>query len=112
MNAIVAWVQRFVTDHPVLTTVFLVISFMEFGVGRVAPRSALYGGWKRVVETLGAFWTAVILGVVYFVSVSLVSAFMRLRGEDPLDRALDGGSAWRPHEPNPLGPLAAARHQF
>jgi hypothetical protein len=38
---------------------------------------------------------------------------MRLMGRDPLDRKLDREpSWWRRHEPNPLGPQAAARHQF
>jgi hypothetical protein len=38
---------------------------------------------------------------------------MRLFGKDPLDRSLrPEPSFWRPHEPNPLGPSAAARHQF
>jgi hypothetical protein len=50
---------------------------------------------------------------VYFVSVSFVSIFMKLRGRDLLDRGLDPEPTfWRPHEPNPLGERAAVRHQF
>jgi hypothetical protein len=79
----------------------------------VAPRSRFYAGWTKVFQTLGRFWTAVILSVVYFVSVAVVSAFMKLRGKDLLDRTLDPEPTfWRPHEPNPLGPRAAVRHQF
>ena len=38
---------------------------------------------------------------------------MRLLGKDPLDRRLKPEPTfWRRHEPNPLGPEAAARHQF
>ena len=38
---------------------------------------------------------------------------MRLFGKDPLDRSLaPEPSFWRAHEPNPLGPERAARHQF
>jgi hypothetical protein len=80
---------------------------------RLAPRSATYRRWTAFFEGIGHVWTAVILAIVYFVSVSAVSLFMRLFLEDPLDRKLDPEpSFWRPHEPNPLGPLAAARHQF
>jgi hypothetical protein len=51
--------------------------------------------------------------LVYFVSVAAVSAVMRLLGKDPLDRKLDREPTWwHPHDPNPLGPQAAARHQF
>ena len=46
-------------------------------------------------------------------SVSLVACWIKLFGEDPLDRAFaPEASFWRAHEPNPLGPAAAARHQF
>lgn len=76
------------------------------------PRSAAYGRWKKGVEAVGAFWTAIILSLVYFLSVALVGLGLRLFGKDPLDRALDGASTWKTHEPNPLGPAAAARHQF
>jgi len=38
---------------------------------------------------------------------------MRLFGKDPLDRKLKAEPTfWREHEPNPLGPAAAVRHQF
>jgi len=45
--------------------------------------------------------------------VGPVSLFMRLGRHDPLDRQLaPEPSFWRGHEPNPLGPARAARHQF
>ncbi|HEY7412025.1 MAG TPA: hypothetical protein VII13_14855 [Vicinamibacteria bacterium] len=91
------------------TTVFLT----ELLLRRFARGSAFYKKWTHGLEKVGAFWTAVILSIVYFVSVSLVSIFMRLFGKDPLDRSLaPEASFWRAHEPNPLGPQAAARHQF
>jgi len=80
---------------------------------RFAPRSPAYKAWTRFFEAVGSVWTAVLLAGVYFVSVSLVAVGMRLFGKDPLDRALlPEPSFWRRHEPNPLGPAAAARHQF
>jgi hypothetical protein len=66
-----------------------------------------------VVAAVGAVWTAVILSVVYLLSVGPVSLAMRLRGKDPLDRSLaPEPTFWRTHEQNPLGPEAATRHQF
>ncbi len=79
----------------------------------LAPHTAAYRGWTAFFEGIGHLWTNVILAIVYFSSVSLVALYMKLFGEDPLDRRLGPEpSFWRPHEPNPLGPDAAARHQF
>jgi hypothetical protein len=91
------------------TTVFVV----ELVLRRVAPESRFYAGWTRVFQTIGKFWTAVILSFVYFLSVAMVSAAMKLRGKDLLDRGLEPEPTfWRTHDPNPLGPRAAVRHQF
>jgi hypothetical protein len=91
------------------TTVFVV----ELVFRRVAPKSRAYAAWTKAFQAVGKVWTAVLLAVVYFVSVAVVSALMKLLGKDPLDRKLDPEpSFWRPHEANPLGPEAAARHQF
>ena len=50
---------------------------------------------------------------MYVLSVGPIGIFMRLFGKDPLDRKLDAEPTfWRTHEPNPLGPNAAFRHQF
>ena len=91
------------------TTVFLV----ELALRRFAPRSRFYKRWTAVFEVLGGFWSGIILSIVYFLSIALMSGVMKALGKDPLDRRLDPEpSFWRAHEPNPLGPLAAARHQF
>ena len=91
------------------TTVVLI----ELAFRRLAPRSAAYKRWTAFFEGIGAVWSAVLLGLIYFFSVSLTSLGMKLAGKDPLDRTLqDAPSFWKPHEPNPLGPRAAARHQF
>jgi hypothetical protein len=80
---------------------------------RLAPKSAAYKRWTRFFEGIGKVWTAVILSIVYVFSVGPVSLVMRLVGRDPLDRKLDHeASFWHTHEPNPLGPAAAIRHQF
>lgn len=91
------------------TTMFVV----ELILRRFARGTRVYARWTALFEAIGAFWSAIILSVVYFVSVALISAFMKLTGKDLLDRKLDPEpSFWRAHEPNPLGPMAAARHQF
>ena len=91
------------------STVFVIeLAFRYF-----APKSKAYATWTKIFQTVGKFWTAVILSVVYFVSVAVVAVFMKLFGNDPLDRSLaKEASFWRKHEPNPLEPHAAARHQF
>lgn len=91
------------------TTIFVV----ELILRRFAADTRLYARWTAFFHAVGAVWTAVILSIVYFVSVAGVSLFARLSGKDPLDRTLaPEPSFWRAHQPNPLGPRAAARHQF
>jgi hypothetical protein len=91
------------------TTVMLV----EMAFRRFAPASAAYRYWTKFFQSIGKVWTAVILSVVYVGSVGIIGGIMRLLGKDPLDRKLDPEpSFWRSHEPNPLGPIAAVRHQF
>jgi hypothetical protein len=91
------------------TTVFVV----ELILRRFARGTVLYHRWTAVFEGIGAFWSAVMLSIVYFISVALIWLIMKLTGKDLLDRKLAPESSfWRAHEPNPLGPLAAARHQF
>jgi hypothetical protein len=93
---------------------FAVLVFLtELAFRRFAPRSRSYARWTRGFQAVGKFWTGAILSIVYFVSVAGVSVVMRLLGKDPLDRTLDREPTWwRRHDPNPLGPQAAARHQF
>lgn len=113
VSAVASWWAHRPTHTKVILTVAVAMFLTELAFRRFAPRSAAYAKWTRVFETLGTFWTAVILSVVYFASVSLVSLFLKLSGKDPLDRSLaPEPSFWRPHEPNPLGPRASARHQF
>jgi len=91
------------------TCVFLVeLGFRRFGRG-----SKAYARWTKGIEAVGAVWTAVLLSIVYLVSVGPVSLFMRLSRRDLLDRSKgDDPTFWKAHEANPLGALAAARHQF
>jgi hypothetical protein len=89
------------------------VVLVELGFRRFAPKSAAYRRWTHFFEAIGAVWTAVLLSLVYLLSVGPISLFLRLGHRDPLDRGLQSEpSFWRAHEPNPLGPWAAARHQF
>jgi len=89
------------------------VVLIEIAFRRLAPRSKAYERWTAFFRGIGVVWTAVILSIVYVLSVGPVGLGMRLLGKDPLDRAAyPEPSFWRPHEPNPLGPTAAARHQF
>ena len=90
-----------------------VVVLVELGFRRLAPKSRVYAGWTAFFLGLGKVWTAVLLAIVYVVSVGPIGLVMRLFGHDPLDRRLTPEpSFWRAHEPNPLGPERAARHQF
>ena len=90
-----------------------VIVLVELAFRRFAPKSQAYRRWTRFFEGLGSVWTAVLLSIVYLLSVGPIGLAMRLLGKDPLDRLLTPEpSFWRAHEPNPLGPERAAHHQF
>jgi membrane-associated protease RseP (regulator of RpoE activity) len=90
-----------------------IVVLVELGLRRFAPKSRAYVRWTGFFEGLGKVWTAVLLAIVYVFSVGPVGLVMRFFGHDPLDRRLaPEPSFWRAHEPNPLGPERAARHQF
>jgi hypothetical protein len=89
------------------------VVLVELGFRRLAPKSRAYARWTAFFQGLGKVWTAVLLAIVYVFSVGPVGLGMRLLRHDPLDRRLaHEPSYWRAHEPNPLGPERAARHQF
>jgi hypothetical protein len=110
-----------VWEHILAYSVFkkTVLSFafsvfvIELVFRRVAPDSKAYAAWTKFFQGIGKVWTAVLLSVVYVLSVGIIGVVMKLLGRDPLDRTLAAEpSFWRAHEPNPLGPVAAVRHQF
>ena len=101
------------THTKVLVALATTVFVMELALRRYAPRSPFYAKWTAFFMAIGHFWTAILLALVYFVSVSVIALFVKLFAKDPLDRGLEPApSFWHPHEPNPLGPKAAARHQF
>lgn len=111
--------------HPVKRTlqlVFLLVVLTEIVLRVFLPQSKAAKAWTAfftkvsnnvALQFLAKFWTGVILSIVYFVTLPFITLYTRLSGNDPLDRTLKPEpSFWRKHEPNPLGPRAAARHQF
>lgn len=89
------------------------VVLVELAFRRLAPKSRAYARWTAFFLGLGKAWTAVLLAIVYVLSVGPVGLVMRLFGHDPLDRRLTTEpSFWRAHEANPLGPERAAPHQF
>jgi hypothetical protein len=90
-----------------------IVVLVELALRRLAPKSRTYARWSAFFQGIGKVWTAVLLAIVYLLSVGPIGLVMRLFGRDPLDRRLlPEPSFWRAHEPNPLGPERAARHQF
>jgi hypothetical protein len=108
-----AWFVALATYKKVLLSLALFMFVTELAFRRFAPKSKAYARWTHGIEAIGSVWTAVLLSLVYALSVGPISLIMRLLGKDPLDRRIGPeASAWRSHEPNPLGAQAAARHQF
>ena len=107
-----AWFSGLPLRVKILALAALMV-LIEVGLRRFAPRSRAYRGWTAFFQGISAVWTAVLLALVYVLSVGPIGLVMRLTGKDPLDRAMiPEPSFWRAHEPNPLGPRRAARHQF
>ena len=107
-----AWIAGLSLRFKILGAATAIV-LVEIALRHLAPRSRAYKRWTAFFQGLGAVWTTVILSIVYLLSVGPVSIMMRLGGRDPLDRRLAPESSfWRLHEPNPLGPDRAARHQF
>lgn len=108
IDAVVSWIA----GHKLISFACLIL-LTELAFRRFARESAAYAKWTAFFKTVGALWTAVLLSLIYLLSVGPVSLFMRLRGTDLLDREVGPEpSFWRRHEANPLGPQAAVRHQF
>jgi hypothetical protein len=107
------WFAGLPTYKQVLLAVATTMFVVELILRRFAAGTPLYKKWTALFEGIGAFWSAIILSLVYFVSVAGIWVFVKLLGKDLLDRRLTKEpSFWRVHEPNPLGPMAASRHQF
>jgi membrane-associated protease RseP (regulator of RpoE activity) len=108
----VGWFAALPLRFKVLALASIVV-LVELGFRRFAPKSRAYARWTAFFQGIGKVWTALLLAIVYFLSVGPIGLVMRLFGQDPLDRRLaPEPSFWRAHEPSPLGPESAARHQF
>ena len=106
------WLAALSTRGKILVAASLILA-IELAFRYLAPKSVAYKRWTGLFEAIGSVWTAVLLAVIYLLSVGPMSLLNRAFGKDPLDRALSPEpSFWRRHEPNPLGVEASTRHQF
>ena len=113
LDSIARWFAGLPTHTRVLLAFATTVVAIELLLRYAVPKSRLYALWTRGFTLLGEVWTAVLLSVIYLIAVGPVSLVMRLARRDLLDKQLASAtSAWRNHDPNPLGPEAAARHQF
>src|SRR5262245_13855082 len=113
---IASWLAPWWLNRKPLLRVLLasgtLMTTVELSLGQY-PKSPAHVRWTRFVHGIGAVWTSVILSVVYAVAVGPIGVIMKVFRQDPLDRRLaPEPSFWRGHQSNPLGPEAAARHQF
>lgn len=83
---------------------FLAVGGMLFVLGALWPRALAlpFKGWMALAEQLSKVVTTLVLGVVYFLVVTPIGVFKRLRGWDPLERrrfgtAAAGTTYWRPY---------------
>ena len=107
-----SWLLALPWRYKLLALATLIV-LVELALRYLAPKSVAYRRWKAFFEGIGAVWTAVLLALIYVLSVGPIGLLMRAFGKDLLDRRLaPEPSFWRAHEPNPLGPERAARHQF
>lgn len=107
------WLATRPTHTRVLLAIATSMLVIELLLRHAAPRSRLYAKWTALFLAIGKVWTVVLLSFIYVVAVGPVALGMKLFRRDLLDRSLrPEPSFWRAHEPNPLGPRAAARVQF
>jgi hypothetical protein len=112
LDSLAGWTSGIVWRHKLLTLATLIL-VGELVLRYLAPKSRVYARWTATFKAVGSVWTAVLLALVYVLSVGPIGLAMRLLGHDPLDRRLAAEpSFWRAHEPSPLGVERAARHQF
>ena len=82
---------------------FLVAGGLLVLLGALWPRALAvpYRAWMALAEQLAKVATTLILGLVFFLVVTPIGVFKRLRGWDPLERRAEvaraGASYWRPY---------------
>ena len=112
-QAVVRWLAALPMHTKVLLCVATVVFVTELLLRRYARGPASTRKWSGVFLAIGHFWTSILLGLVLLRVGEPDCLGDEALGQDPLDRKLLAErTSWRPHEANPLGPEAAARHQF
>jgi len=75
----------------------LALAVLYYGVRPL--RLPLYLAWTSATRPLGAAFSALLLGVIYFLVLTPIGVATRRLGRDPLGRRFDPAakSYWRPH---------------
>ena len=93
------WVYR--EKFPALRPGFVAVGALLVLLGAVWPRALVYPyrAWMGIAEGLSKIVTAIVLALVFFLIVTPIGVFKRLRGWDPLERrAPRRDSYWRPYD--------------
>ena len=71
--------------------ILLAIGAVIFLVGLVWPKSLtiLYKAWMAIALVLGFIMSHIILALVYYIVLTPIGVFMRIRGKDPLSLRFD-----------------------
>lgn len=74
---------------------FLAVGGLLLILGALWPRALVlpFKAWMGLAEQISKVVTALILGIVFFLVVTPIGVFKRLRGWDPLERRLGGAQA-------------------
>lgn len=94
------WIYR--EKYPHVRPWFLAVGALLVALGALWPRSLVlpFKGWMGFAEQLAKIVTTLILALVYFLVVTPIGLFKRLRGWDPLERRSipePGSTFWRPY---------------
>ena len=76
------------TRGKILVAASLIVA-IELAFRYLAPKSPAYKRWTAFFEAIGSVWTAVLLAVIYLLSVGPMSLFNRAFGKDPSRRATE-----------------------
>jgi hypothetical protein len=113
VGAVLGWIAGLPLFYKVILTMATTSFVVEMTLRAWGRSTAAYARWHRMMEAVGQFWTAIILGVVYFVAVQLTSHLMKLFGAKKRRAPrTSGGTFWLRPSPTPPDAPSAARRLF
>ena len=113
LGTVLGWIGGLPLFYKVILTLATTSFVIEMTLRAWGRSTAAYAAWHRAMEAIGQFWTAIILGVVYFVAVQLTSHLMKIFGaKQPRTPGKSDGTFWLRPSPTPLDAPSAARRLF